>query len=741
MEKIQQTHLDRRFRLLGFVLLQCFVSRILAVGDEDLITDLPGVTFDYDFKQYSGYLNANSDGTHRLFYWLTESANSPDTDPLLIWFNGGTGFSYDTNDPDTLLAGDDETAAGESYAAIYITTLSNLIFQSIARRQFPNSNFQGIAIGNGYLNAKNLTNSLVHWHLYHGTIGVRQWEDIRNGCCRGIKRIEDCDFSAHIAENTTDTWPLTDCGRLFVDAMIVPDNNVICTQNYFNYDSTDNQNGFNCWNEQAMAIYLNRPDVQKALHISSHWMSNENTQWELCKDTVCNFIGAAWFTENLAQKERMAASKRVAWRFRNQLAGFFQPYKLTISRGNTLTLDVLTIKAAGHFANDRPGPALQMITNFVRGSGNYSDDRHIDVSPQPRDLKSNAQSANYFTIFPLLCLSSLTMETSELQSTDYKRTVYGWLYRLFFGTIVLNRQSAKPTQASRSLVQKLRSVIPAVIIALIFLIRVGFLFNQLKRPAPLTYGWAFSLATLLLTVHGLISTIILAKWNASNLLNEFPRQLYAILRNKIKGINNAAYRKGHILQTAFFTFFLLTFFYVTMENWINYDTHEPKSNITTYRSHSDLLNNYGQRHLELLKVYKSANDQLGGFATATLMLGSVIHVSMVFVMRSHVEDLTNFQKLHCFLYLLLSVFYLLITIKLPAGLHSKLNDTKQIILFETRDNSDIKLNSVVTSFIQRINECDYQLVVFDGLKFQPLSFHKFFMLYPMIVEVLNLLKP
>ncbi|KAI6185307.1 Peptidase S10 domain containing protein [Aphelenchoides besseyi] len=530
MEKIQQTHLDRRFRLLGFVLLQCFVSRILAVGDEDLITDLPGVTFDYDFKQYSGYLNANSDGTHRLFYWLTESANSPDTDPLLIWFNGGkgllseygpfnigkdgrslnenvyawnkqfnmlfiesplgTGFSYDTNDPDTLLAGDDETAvqrkflsrtffvAGESYAAIYITTLSNLIFQSIARRQFPNSNFQGIAIGNGYLNAKNLTNSLVHWHLYHGTIGVRQWEDIRNGCCRGIKRIEDCDFSAHIAENTTDTWPLTDCGRLFVDAMIVPDNQNAynwyqdCYEvdpkstaskltsknrqiaNYFNYDSTDNQNGFNCWNEQAMAIYLNRPDVQKALHISSHWMSNENTQWELCNDdlndnyhqkyndtfyqfqdifrhvkqlegvippnwrilifngdadTVCNFIGAAWFTENLAQKERMAASKRVAWRFRNQLAGFFQPYKLTISRGNTLTLDVLTIKAAGHFANDRPGPALQMITNFVRGSGNYSDDRHIDVSPQPRDLKSNAQSANYFTIFPLLCLSSLVV--------------------------------------------------------------------------------------------------------------------------------------------------------------------------------------------------------------------------------------------------------------------------------------------------------------------------------------------
>ena len=33
--------------------------------------------------------------------------------------------------------------------------------------------FQGMAIGNGYLNVKNLTNSLVHWHHYHGSIGVR----------------------------------------------------------------------------------------------------------------------------------------------------------------------------------------------------------------------------------------------------------------------------------------------------------------------------------------------------------------------------------------------------------------------------------------------------------------------------------------------------------------------------------------------------------------------------------------
>ncbi|KHJ76989.1 serine carboxypeptidase, partial [Oesophagostomum dentatum] len=59
--------------------------------DTDRIVNLPGLTFEINFNQYSGYLNGSS--THQLHYWLVESQNSPSTAPLLLWLNGGPGSS------------------------------------------------------------------------------------------------------------------------------------------------------------------------------------------------------------------------------------------------------------------------------------------------------------------------------------------------------------------------------------------------------------------------------------------------------------------------------------------------------------------------------------------------------------------------------------------------------------------------------------------------------------------------
>ncbi|XP_078005248.1 lysosomal protective protein-like [Phascolarctos cinereus] len=79
--------------------------------EPDLITSLPGLADLPNFKQWSGYLQAGSD--KYFHYWFVESQGNPESDPLVLWLNGGPGCSstegllaengpYRTNDDGSL---------------------------------------------------------------------------------------------------------------------------------------------------------------------------------------------------------------------------------------------------------------------------------------------------------------------------------------------------------------------------------------------------------------------------------------------------------------------------------------------------------------------------------------------------------------------------------------------------------------------------------------------------------------
>jgi carboxypeptidase C (cathepsin A) len=61
--------------------------------DSDRITNLPGLDFDPNFEQYSGYLTVHEKHQRNIFYWYVESQGSPDEDPVVLWTNGGPGCS------------------------------------------------------------------------------------------------------------------------------------------------------------------------------------------------------------------------------------------------------------------------------------------------------------------------------------------------------------------------------------------------------------------------------------------------------------------------------------------------------------------------------------------------------------------------------------------------------------------------------------------------------------------------
>jgi len=62
-----------------------------ALADE--ITNLPGLDWKPNFRQFSGYLTVDEDTGRNIFYWYVESQNDPENDPVVYWSNGGPGCS------------------------------------------------------------------------------------------------------------------------------------------------------------------------------------------------------------------------------------------------------------------------------------------------------------------------------------------------------------------------------------------------------------------------------------------------------------------------------------------------------------------------------------------------------------------------------------------------------------------------------------------------------------------------
>ncbi|GMT03357.1 hypothetical protein PENTCL1PPCAC_25531, partial [Pristionchus entomophagus] len=193
-----------------------------------------------------------------------------------------------------------------------------------------------------------------------------------------------------------------------------------------NYYSTDAAAGYYCYD--GMTPYLNRQDVRAALNIPT-WVTQK---WEGCNndmnenkyvqqhnntmnvfksildtvansnrkfrmliyngdaDMACQFLGDQWFTEELAADTGMKTTKEFKyWKYKqlNPKSTEVGGYSKTFSyKDGKVIVDLLTIKGAGHLVPiDRPGPALQVINNFVHHDGDWDfglfNDIKIDRKP------------------------------------------------------------------------------------------------------------------------------------------------------------------------------------------------------------------------------------------------------------------------------------------------------------------------------------------------------------------------
>ncbi|KAM7091030.1 lysosomal protective protein isoform 1-T1 [Ciconia maguari] len=303
---------------------------------------------------------------------------------------------------------------GESYGGVYIPTLAEWVMQD------PSLNLKGIAVGNGLSSYEINDNSLVYFAYYHGLLGTELWRDLQAFCCSQGK----CNFHDNSNLNCTlkmgemiqiveesglniyNLYAPCDGGvpgsvRYEGDYLITHDlgNSFIrmpmrfsWRQNLLRMPVARNKVRMDppCTNSTAPRVYLNSPEVRKALHISP-----DAPEWQVCSfevnhgykrlymqmndqylkllgatkyrilvyngdvDMACNFLGDEWFVDSLCQKVQVA---RRPWLYteggENQIGGFVKEFT---------NIAFLTVKGAGHMVpTDRPLAAFTMFSRFIK---------------------------------------------------------------------------------------------------------------------------------------------------------------------------------------------------------------------------------------------------------------------------------------------------------------------------------------------------------------------------------------
>ncbi|KAF1576996.1 UNVERIFIED_CONTAM: Lysosomal protective protein, partial [Eudyptes pachyrhynchus] len=303
---------------------------------------------------------------------------------------------------------------GESYGGVYIPTLAEWVMQD------PSLNLKGIAVGNGLSSYEINDNSLVYFAYYHGLLGTELWRDLQAFCCSQgkcnfhdnsnlnctLKMAEMIQIVEESGLNIYNLYAPCDGGvpgsmRYEGDYLITHDlgNAFIQMPMRFSW----RQNLFRmpvarkkvrmdppCTNSTALRVYLNSPEVRKALHISP-----DAPEWQVCSfevnhsykrlymqmnnqylkllgamkyrilvyngdvDMACNFLGDEWFVDSLCQKVQVA---RRPWLYteggENQIGGFVKEFT---------NIAFLTVKGAGHMVpTDRPLAAFTMFSRFIK---------------------------------------------------------------------------------------------------------------------------------------------------------------------------------------------------------------------------------------------------------------------------------------------------------------------------------------------------------------------------------------
>jgi len=310
---------------------------------------------------------------------------------------------------------------GESYAGVYIPTLSVLL--AADKTNF--ANFKGFAIGNGYYHVQLNINTLPSLFYYHGLVRQNLFDTTISTCCNNNPY--GCDYydmtsnqcvnlANEVLNQANDLDPYNLYNFCYLDGGVRSKRNFIRNRLFkgaIEKGLIRPQQAAGlplCAQDDNTYTYLNRADVRTALHIPNTvptWYDCANINYNQIYtdvsgqfktllqagikimayngdvDTVCNVIMNEQFLKVVGVTVQDGTNRR-PWTYNgsfldqnayiSNVGGFYTKYN---------GLDFVTVRGSGHFVpEDRPREALQMIYNFINGL-DYSTPVPFSTAPQP----------------------------------------------------------------------------------------------------------------------------------------------------------------------------------------------------------------------------------------------------------------------------------------------------------------------------------------------------------------------
>ncbi|KAG8365804.1 hypothetical protein BUALT_Bualt17G0009900 [Buddleja alternifolia] len=375
------------------VVVLCSSSSVSISSDR--ISELPGQPPGVRFQQFSGYVSVDEKKDKGgLFYYFVEAQIDPTSKPLVLWLNGARDnlvflqnwFLKFPQYKDRSLY-----ITGESYAGHYIPQLAELMLQF--NKKVKMFNLKGIALGNPVLEFATDFNSRAEFFWSHGLISDTTYKVFTSAC----------NYSRYVSEYyrgsvspicsrvmslvTTETSKFVDKYDVTLDVCI---SSVLSQSKILNPQQVTET--VDVCVEDKTVNYLNRRDVQKALHARlvgvDRWLVCSNIlDYELLdveiptinivgriieagipvlvysgdQDSVIPLTGSRKLVHRLARELRLRTSTPYrVWFAGMQVGGWTQVY------GNMLSF--ATIRGASHEAPfSQPERSFVLFKAFLEG--------------------------------------------------------------------------------------------------------------------------------------------------------------------------------------------------------------------------------------------------------------------------------------------------------------------------------------------------------------------------------------